>query len=79
MNILELTEAIAAQAEDILDTLTTSGGGNPRDTDYSWTGNTRAEFYTTWFEIVHPVNGTVWLNGEMVEVDGTFQHLYKEF
>lgn len=80
MNILELTLALQAKAEEILSTITTSGGGNPVDTDYSWSGNIKVADYTTWFEIVHPEHGSEWLNGEMVEADGgVYEHLTKEF
>lgn len=64
MRSKNLATELQAKAEEILSTITTSGGGNPVDTDYSWSGNTRTVDGDTWFEIVHSEYEPEWLNGE---------------
>lgn len=80
----ELPSAVelAAKADEILSTITTSGGGNPRDTDYSWTGQTRVADGSVWFQISHPVDGDdEWLNGEFTPEDknGCVEHVFRKF
>lgn len=70
---------ISAMAGSILATLRSSGGGNPIDTNYTWTGNVNVAEESVWFEIAHPMDGNVWLNGEFVEEDGIDQHVFREF
>lgn len=64
-----LAAELQAKADFILSNITTSGGGNPVDTDYSWSGNVKVGYDSIWFEIVHHEHSPEWLNGEFTGSD----------